>query len=126
MCGSDRRSIRTGVLPEGIGAGLVPAACAVGGTGKTMAAEVLANDLRLDLYRIERRGREQIHRRNRKNLPPWFAAVRAVGILLPTRLMRCSASAVNKDSHDRGQHWKSAICCSEWKRSKDFRSSRPI
>ena len=37
------------------------------GTGKTMAAEVLANELRLDLYRIDLvRGGEQVHRRDRE------------------------------------------------------------
>ena len=41
------------------------------GTGKTMAAEVLANELALDLYRIDlERGGQQVHRRDREKPAP--------------------------------------------------------
>ena len=47
------------------------------GTGKTMAAEVLANELRLDLYRIDLSpGGQQIHRRDRKEPAPRFRRCR--------------------------------------------------
>jgi hypothetical protein len=36
------------------------------GTGKKIAADVLASDLRLDLYRIDRISSQQVHRRDRK------------------------------------------------------------
>jgi len=41
------------------------------GTGKTMAAEILANHLQLNLYRIDLVGRrEQVHWRNGKEPAP--------------------------------------------------------
>ena len=49
------------------GLGIAALFAGASGTGKTMAAEVLAGDLRLDLYRIDlSAGRQQVHRRDRE------------------------------------------------------------
>ena len=55
MCDSAGRSMKTGVLPGKATRGLGISALFVGisGVGKTMAAEVLAGELQLDLYRID-------------------------------------------------------------------------
>ena len=53
------------------------------GTGKTMAAEVVAHTLRLDLYRIDLAERgEQVHWRNRENLRRVFDAAEDGGAIL--------------------------------------------
>ena len=53
------------------------------GTGKTLAAEVLARELGLDLYRIDLAASgEQVHRRDREEPAPVFVAAEASGAVL--------------------------------------------
>ena len=75
------------------------------GTGKTMAAEVLANELRLDLFRIDLSpGGQQVHRRDGKKSPAGCSMRprRAAAILLfdEADALFGKRSEV-KDSHDR-------------------------
>ena len=66
------------------------------GTGKTMAAEVIASELQLDLFQDRPlRGGQQVHRRDREEPRRIFDAGRgrATRSCSSTRPMRCSASA---------------------------------
>jgi len=73
------------------------------GTGKTMAAEVLASDLGLDLYRIDLASIVSKYIANEKNLRRIFDAAENCGaILLFDEPMHCSVKRSEvKDSHDR-------------------------
>ena len=71
------------------------------GTGKTMAAEVLAHELRLDLYRIDLEpGGEQVHRRDRKEPAP---GVRRGGGGRRRAAVRRSRRAVRQAQRGEGQ-----------------------
>ena len=73
-------------------------------TGKTMAAEVLASELGLDLYRIDpQRGGQQVHRRDREEPAPRLRRGRASGAILlfdEADALFGKRSEV-RDSHDR-------------------------
>jgi len=74
------------------------------GTGKTMATEIIANELRLDLYKIESiRSGQQIYWRNRKNLDRVFEAAEDANAILffdEADALFGKRSEV-RDSHDR-------------------------
>ena len=99
------------------------------GTGKTMAAEVLANELRLDLYRIDlSRGRQQVHRRDREEPRRVFDAAerRAARSCSSTRPTRCSASAArSRTATTATPTSRSTTCCSAWRPTAAWRSWRP-
>ena len=75
------------------------------GTGKTMAAQVLARSLGLELYRVDlAERRQQVHRRDREAPGGGVRRVRAQPTCCcsSTRPTRCSASARRcNDAHDR-------------------------
>ena len=98
------------------------------GTGKTLAAEVLANDLRLDLYRIDlSRSSASTSARPRRtcggsSTPPRTAA-RCCSSTRPTR---CSASAArSRTATTATPTSRSATSSSGWRRTAGSRSWRP-
>ena len=67
----------------GRGRGITALFAGPSGTGKTMAAEILAGELRLDLYRDRPRRRgQQVHRRDREEPAPRVRRGRASGAIL--------------------------------------------
>ncbi|MFO0889867.1 MAG: ATP-binding protein [Isosphaeraceae bacterium] len=90
--------------PRGAGLGIAALFAGASGTGKTMAAEVIANDLRLDLYRIDL---SQVVSKyigeTEKNLRKVFEAAEEGGAILlfdEADALFGKRSEV-KDSHDR-------------------------
>ena len=77
------------------GAGVAALFAGPSGTGKTLAAEVLARDLDLDLYRVDLAdGDQQVHRRDREEPAAIFDAAESGGACCcSTRPTPCSASA---------------------------------
>ncbi len=75
------------------------------GTGKTMAAEVLANELRLDVYRIDLASVVSKYiGETEKNLRRIFDAAEALAVLFAFYGGRCpvrQAQRGRRDSHDR-------------------------
>jgi SpoVK/Ycf46/Vps4 family AAA+-type ATPase len=90
------------------------------GTGKTMAAEVLARELQLDLYRIDL---SQVVSKyigeTEKNLSRVFDAAEEGGaVLLFDEPTRCSASVPrSRTAMIATRTSKSAICSSAWRRT---------
>ena len=89
------------------------------GTGKTMAAEVIAAELGLDLYKIDLSTRgQQVHRRDREE--PGAHLHRGARAATPssssTRPTRSSASAPRSRTPTTATPTsRSATCCSAWR-----------
>ena len=92
------------------------------GTGKTMAAEVIAHELGLDLYKIDlvRRG-QQIHRRDREEPEPRSSTRPrpATPSCSSTRPTRCSASAPKSVTRTTATPTsRPATCCRRWRSTR--------
>ena len=96
------------------------------GTGKTLAAEVLADELRLDLYRIDLQpGGQQVHRRDREEPAPRLRRRRGRrrdpalrrGRRAVRQAQRGARTATTATPTSR-----SATCCSGWRRTAAWRS----
>ena len=90
------------------------------GTGKTMAAEVLARELALDLYRDRPlAGRQQVHRRDREEPAPRLRRRRGgrrdPAVRRGRRAVR-QAHARSRTATTATRTSRSATCCSAWRR----------
>ena len=108
------------------GLGITALFAGASGTGKTMAAEVLANELGLDLYRIdlERASSASTSARRRRtsggsSTPPRTAA-RSSSSTRPTRSSASAARSRTATTATRTS--RSATCCSAWRRTAAWRS----
>ena len=98
------------------------------GTGKTMAAEVVANELQLDLYRIDLSAVVSKYiGETEKNLERIFrrGGTMRTRCCSSTRPMRCSASAPRSKTRTTGTPIsRSATCSSGWRPTTGSRFSR--
>ena len=98
------------------------------GTGKTMAAEILADELELDLYRIDLAGVVSKYiGETEKNLRRVFdAAEAAARSCSSTRPTRCSASAPrSRTATTATPTSRSTTCCSAWRTTRAWPSWPP-
>ena len=125
------RSTTRGASPRTSARGLGISALFEGpsGTGKTMAAEVLARELELDLYRIDL---SQVVSASTSARPRRTCAASstrprpAARSCSSTRPTRCSASAArSRTATTATPTSRSATCCSAWRPIAAWRSSPP-
>ena len=99
------------------------------GTGKSLAAEVVAGELGLDLYRIDLSGVVSKYiGETEKNLDRIFRrAETRTPCSSSTKPTRCSASARRYATRTTATRTsRSPTCCRRWRRTRDSRSSRRI
>ena len=99
------------------------------GPGKTMAAEVIADELRLDLYRIDLvAGGQQVHRRDGEEpATRIFDAAETRNAILffdEADALFGKRSEVH-DAHDRYANIEVATCCRRWSSTRASRSWPP-
>ena len=122
---------RLGLRPRGCRSARASTRCSPGrpGTGKTMAAEVIAGELGLDLYKIDlSRRRQQVHRRDREEPRARSSArpqdANAILFFDEADALFGKRSEV-RDAHDRYANIEIATCCSGWSSTRASRSSPP-